>query len=323
MPSAARKRRAVEEEDSSDEETPANTQRRRTQAESDDESDDEADEPGNDAMGLDGGEGHSQLVKKLVRFALACEYQRRTIKRADVMEKVIGNQPRGAYKRVWDSAQKILRSKFGMEMVQLTSKEKVTIKEKRAAQKTRGNSKAPNTYILTTTLPSEYRRPEIKPASNIESEEKEASYIALCTTIVSIIALSPNDSVPNHKLISYLERLNLEVNTAFGKKDALLARMTKDGYIYKTIESTVDDEQIDWRVGARGKAEIGNNGIRGLVREVYGEEAPKDLDKRLQRSLGMEVSGPGDNGENSAAEEEEQQAGTGPSRNPSRAQSRR
>ncbi|CAL3964370.1 unnamed protein product [Diplocarpon coronariae] len=321
MPSA-RRRRIVQEEDSSEEEEPGNTQRRRTQAESNDESDDEADEPRNDAMELDGDEGHSQLVKKLVRFALACEYQRRTIKRTEIMEKVIGNQPRGAYKRVWDSAQKVLRSKFGMEMVQLTSKEKVTMKEKRAAQKSKGTSKAPNTYILTTTLPSEYRKPEIKPASNIESEDKEASYVALCTTIVSIIALSPNDSVPNHKLISYLERLNLEVNTAFGKKDALLARMTKDGYIYKTIESTVDDEQIDWRIGARGKAEIGNSGIEGLVREVYGKEAPKDLDKRLQRSLGTEVKISVDNSENSAAEEEEL-GGTGPSQNLSRTQSRR
>lgn len=44
---------------------------------------------------------------------------------------VIGKQHRGTFKRVFDSAQKDLRAKFGMEMVQLTSREKVTMKEKR------------------------------------------------------------------------------------------------------------------------------------------------------------------------------------------------
>lgn len=144
------------------------------------------------------------------------------------------------------------------------------------------------------------------PASNIESEFKEATYIGICTTIVSIISLSSNDSVPDHKLLQYLERLNLEKNSGLGKTDSLLAKMVKDGYIYKTVEKTVDDEHIDWRVGARGKVEIGNKGIQGLVREVYGENAPDDLDKKLQRSLGMEIRKIGENGENDGGGEEEE-----------------
>lgn len=38
-------------------------------------------------MDLDGDDGHKQVVKKLVRYALACEFQRRTIRRADIAEK--------------------------------------------------------------------------------------------------------------------------------------------------------------------------------------------------------------------------------------------
>jgi len=43
---------------------------------------------------------------------------------------VIGKQ-RGNFKRVFDAAQQQLRAKFGMEMVQLPAREKVTMKEKR------------------------------------------------------------------------------------------------------------------------------------------------------------------------------------------------
>jgi hypothetical protein len=42
---------------------------------------------------------------------------------------VIGKQ-RGAFKRTFEAAQKQLRSKFGMEMVELPAREKVTMKEK-------------------------------------------------------------------------------------------------------------------------------------------------------------------------------------------------
>lgn len=68
-----------------------------------------------------------------------------------------------------------------------------------------------------------------------------------------------------------------------------MGKMQRQGYIVKTVDRTGDEETIDWRVGPRGKAEIGNRGIQGLVKEVYGDDAPENLEKRLQRSLGIEV----------------------------------
>jgi len=70
------------------------------------------------------------MVKKLVRLALASEYQRRPIRRADISEKVLGSQGR-QFKKVFDQAQLDLRSVFGMEMVELPAKEKVTIRQRR------------------------------------------------------------------------------------------------------------------------------------------------------------------------------------------------
>ena len=44
---------------------------------------------------------------------------------------MIGKQHRGAFKRVFEQAQNQLRTKFGMEMVELPVKTKNTMKEKR------------------------------------------------------------------------------------------------------------------------------------------------------------------------------------------------
>ena len=79
----------VQEEESSEEEAPRQTQRGRNQAvESDDESEDDAG-AGDDSMDVDGDldESQDQVVKKMVRYALACEFQRKSIKRQEISEK--------------------------------------------------------------------------------------------------------------------------------------------------------------------------------------------------------------------------------------------
>ena len=74
------------------------------------------------------------MVKKLVRLALACEYQRRPIRRADIGEKVLGSGGGRAFKNVFNSAQHQLRTVFGVEMVELPGREKVTLQQKRGEQ---------------------------------------------------------------------------------------------------------------------------------------------------------------------------------------------
>jgi len=72
------------------------------------------------------------MVKNMVRLALACEYQRKPIRRAEISEKVLGTQGR-QFKKVFEEAQEQLRHVFGMQMVELPTKEKVTIREKRGS----------------------------------------------------------------------------------------------------------------------------------------------------------------------------------------------
>lgn len=71
------------------------------------------------------------MVKKLVRLALASEYSRQVIRRTDISAKVLGEQGARQFKPVFEGAQKALRARFGMELVELPAKEKVTIRERR------------------------------------------------------------------------------------------------------------------------------------------------------------------------------------------------
>jgi len=86
MPTLAR-RRQTQAEDYSEEDNRRSTQRRRRRAPSDVSSDDE-DEDAADGMEVDGeAESLDQLARKLVRYALACEYQRMPISRMGIKER--------------------------------------------------------------------------------------------------------------------------------------------------------------------------------------------------------------------------------------------
>jgi hypothetical protein len=117
---------------------------RRNRAPVSDDSEDDGEEQGDD-MEVDGDESQAQVVKKLVRYALACEFQRLPIKRAGISEKgwhlhcaeeskltgTVMQKQRAPFKRVFEQAQMQLRTKFGMEMVELPVREKITMRDKR------------------------------------------------------------------------------------------------------------------------------------------------------------------------------------------------
>ena len=75
-----------------------------------------------------------QMVKNLVRLALACEYTRTPLRRTEVNARVMGTHTR-QFRKVFASAQQQLREVFGMEMTELPVKEKITLQQKRAAAK--------------------------------------------------------------------------------------------------------------------------------------------------------------------------------------------
>jgi hypothetical protein len=108
--------------------------------------------------------------------------------------------------------------------------------------------------------------------------------------IIALISLFGGDGkLSDAKLDQYLRRMNADVNMPMDTTEAMLQKMIKQGYLVKIKENSGNEETIDWMVGPRGKVEVGNKGVKGLVEEVYGEEAPDDLADRISSSLGLRV----------------------------------
>ena len=116
--------------------------------------------------------------------------------------------------------------------------------------------------------------------------------MAIYTTLVSLVALSGNQ-LPETKMERYLRRLGIEDKTpvpGYSKTELLLKRMVADGYLVKVRESTGagGEDDVYWTVGPRGKVEVGENGVKGLTRAVYGETTDEgELERRMDRSLGV------------------------------------
>ncbi|OQO00959.1 hypothetical protein B0A48_13648 [Cryoendolithus antarcticus] len=282
MPQIHRKRRAEPSPSLSASPEPA-TQRRRQSA-----------SPDFDAIqnGTESDQTLETSVKKLVRLALSSEYQRRPLRRADIGEKVIGPQGGRQFKKVFERAQEELRGVFGMELVELPVREKVTVQQRRAAAKaTDKASKAPASYILTSTLPAAFTAPSILPPSSHPIPGFEPTYTALYTLVISLILLS-RGQLADTRLERYFKRLNLSTTTPLPDTTTpvLLKRMEKDGYINRIREQGPGgEENVSWTVGPRGRLEVGDRGVGGLVRGVFGgvDEEDDELERRIARSLGI------------------------------------
>ncbi len=195
------------------------------------------------------------------------------------------------FKHVFAEAQEQLRSVFGMELTELPVKEKVTISQKRAAQRsgTQGSSTS-KAYILTSALPARYRNPSVLQPSQIPSMGAEASYVGLTTFVLALIYLSASQTISESRLEKHLKRMNADNYVLAGEKtEKVLKRMEKENYIIKVRERDGGgEESIEYVVGPRGKVEVGERGVAGLVRNVYGKKDAEgdELERRLVRSLG-------------------------------------
>ena len=195
------------------------------------------------------------------------------------------------FKHVFTEAQEQLRSVFGMELTELPVKEKVTVSQKRAAQRsgTQGSSTS-NAYILTSTLPARYRKHSVLQPPQIPSTGAEASYVGLTTFVLALIYLSTSQTISESRLEKHLRRMNADNYVLAGEKtEKVLKRMERENYIVKVRERDGGgEESVDYVIGPRGKVEVGERGVAGLVRGVYGKKDAEadELERRLVRSLG-------------------------------------
>ena len=166
-----------------------------------------------------------------------------------------------------------LRAVFGMELTELPQREKITVTQKRAAQRAGTQSQAAGSsssssnkvYILTSTLPARYRVPKILPPARIPSQGAEAGYVGLVTFVVGLIYLSPGATLSENRLEKHLKRMNAEEYVLGGeRRDNVLKRMAREGYIVKARERDQGGEEtVDYVVGPRGKVRSGREAWRG------------------------------------------------------------
>ncbi|KAK2743676.1 hypothetical protein FQN57_004785 [Myotisia sp. PD_48] len=311
-----RKRRAVPdgnretEHDSSDSSsahaTQRQTQRRRISPEASDAEHDSINNshaPDTQALNHSG-----VMVKKLVRLAIASEYSRTLIRRNDINQKVLGPSGSRDFKNVFAGAQKVLKEVFGMQMIEQPLKEKITISQRRAAQRVEKPAASSKTWTVVSTLPTAYKAPEILPPPKVPSSTSESIYVALYTFIISLIMLS-GGSIAEQKLDRYLRRVKAETYTPVDNTERLLARLCKEGYLVRNRDIDTGEEVVEYYVGPRGKIEVGRGGVSGLVREVYGftstgrpiegrggrhgnqrDTELEDFEGRLKRSLGIRTT---------------------------------
>lgn len=145
-------------------------------------------------------------------------------------------------------------------------------------------------YILTSTLPDEYRDASILRPSKIPSAEHEATYSAFYTMVVSLIWLNGGE-LSEQKLQRYLLRLNADRMMASERTEVVMKRLERQGYVIKKVDRPPvgyeGDQTITWHVGPRAKEEVGLDGVIGLVNEVYDYPEDEAFDKKLRASLGI------------------------------------
>ncbi|KAK7415454.1 hypothetical protein QQZ08_012343 [Neonectria magnoliae] len=287
MPPSQRRRRAVDVDDDPDED--ARPRQRRNRVDSDAELEDETSADDMDADLDPGQNADNQMAKKLIRYAISCEYSRTVIRRDGIKERVLGNRGR-SFKRIFALAQKQLREVWGMELRELPVREKMSLHEKRQAMKSNSQPKSGSgAYILSSTLPKAYRTAAILAPSKTPSADDEATYTAFYTMVISMIWLN-NGELSEQKLQRYLTRLNADQNVSMDKTETILKKMERQGYVVKKIDRPPvgqdGDQMISWHVGPRAKEEVGLDGVIGMVKEVYGEWN-SDLEKKLMSSLNI------------------------------------
>jgi len=155
-----------------------------------------------------------------------------------------------------------------------------------AAATSESQAKSSGQWVLKNALPERYRIPEIITPPRIPTSEAESAYVGLYTFIIALIKLS-GGTLPEAKLDRQLKRMNADQTTPVDKTDKVLARMVKEGYLVKIKDMSAGEEVVDYMVGPRGKVEVGDEGVMGLVKTVYGDSAMPDLERRIERSLGI------------------------------------
>ncbi|RKP11098.1 MAGE homology domain-containing protein [Thamnocephalis sphaerospora] len=227
----------------------------------------------------------NRKVKDLVRLALAAERQRVPLKREDIAKKVLKDHSR-AFRVIFEKTQVQLRRVFGMELVELPTREKaqqIGVSAARRAAVHREKTST-NTFVLRSILPAELRHAEL-----IDWGE-DAALMGFSMVVLSLIYVNER-TLSEERLHHYLRKLGVteRPHPQLKSLEVALMRMVKIGYLDRVTSSgdSGDVSAIEYRWGPRAKVEMDEREMADFVVKVFGDQAPADLVQSIRRASGV------------------------------------
>ncbi|CAG8477269.1 29376_t:CDS:2 [Racocetra persica] len=231
-------------------------------------------------------------VKDIVRLALASELRKVPLKRDEITRKVLHEHSR-AFTVVMNKVRERLRDIFGVDLVELPAKEKKAVTSsgttrRGGANKDKSSSKS---YALQNILPQ-----KLRDTSLIQWDRNgEQETMGLLTVILTLIHVNGR-VLSDDQLRHYFRTLYLENNPKF-ESEKLLANFVKQGYLDKQKSGFADSssqaperEHVEYRWGPRAKIEMPEANLCDFIKSVYGDDAPPDIIKQIERASGIDTN---------------------------------
>ncbi|KAI1315052.1 hypothetical protein EDD11_001345 [Mortierella claussenii] len=218
-----------------------------------------------------------RLVKDVVRLAIFTSHSDQALKRDDI--KGVLDDHAKLFDVVFQKAQERLRDVFGMELVELITR----------GRKGQTNEKGAKAYILKNILPAELL------ASDVMDWTQDLEDAGLLMVILSLI-LVRQGSIYESALLSHMRRLSLlNDNSPFGDFQKKLDVLIRKRYLEKNKLEHMDESgekaEMEYRWGARARAEVPEENIVKFIQEMFGREAPPGLEESIIKAAGIKAQG--------------------------------
>ncbi|KAF9959772.1 Histone-Lysine N-Methyltransferase ash1l [Mortierella alpina] len=150
----------------------------------------------------------------------------------------------------------------------------------------RGGAKS---YYLRNILPQELI------ASPVVDWESESADMGLLMVTLALIMVREG-SILENVLKSHFRRMSLEEDASpFGDTSKKLEVYIKKRYLERIKLDHLDDSgekvEVEYRWGARARIEIPEENVIKFIQEVFGPEAPSDLEANIRKASGLKGKG--------------------------------
>ncbi|KAI8972681.1 MAGE family-domain-containing protein [Pilobolus umbonatus] len=199
-------------------------------------------------------------IKDFVRYALACQFKKKSFRRDEINKKVLLDMSR-YYGKALEGARKKLKTVFGMDIVELP-----VVKDKPAMMLNTQPSKGATSgvYMLRSHLKEIYTLPHIIERSPEEYEKAGLLYVILALIFVN------ERQVSSSELYSHLDRLHITKDSSFGEREKIIENFMRGGYIKRSKVSDEEGDEIEYNYiwGPKAMVEIPIQNIVEFITDV-------------------------------------------------------